>query len=94
MFRIGRLAGFVKANMPWGTTYAAPKLSDEEAWDVAAYINSMPRRAMNLEMDWPDISKKPFDYPYGPFIDVYKEEQHKYGPYTPIVIAQEKQRRN
>ena len=37
--------------------------------------------------DWPDISKKPIDHPFGPFTDGFSEEQHKYGPFKPIVEA-------
>lgn len=39
-----------------------PQLSDEEAWDVAAYVNTMERPAKDLTGDWPDISKKPIDH--------------------------------
>lgn len=88
MYRIGRLAFFIKANMPWGINSDAPQLTDEQAWDVAAYINSMPRPAMNLFRDWPDISKKPFDYPFGPYVDSFSEEHHKYGPYTAMAEMQ------
>ena len=82
LYRISNFAGFVKYNMPLGTTYEKPKLTDEEAWDVAAYVNSMPRPAKDLSRDWPDISKKPFDHPFGPYVDSFSEEQHKYGPFN------------
>ncbi len=39
MHRVNTSAGFIKANMPLGKA----DLSDQEAWDVAAYINSKPR---------------------------------------------------
>ncbi|RXK47638.1 c-type cytochrome [Aquirufa rosea] len=81
LFRISNLAGYVKYNMPLGTTYEKPQLSDEEAWDVAAYINSMPRPSMDVSKDWPNIAKKPFDHPFGPYADPYSETRHKYGPY-------------
>jgi thiosulfate dehydrogenase len=35
-------------------------------------------------MDWPKIAKKPFDHPFGPYVDPFSEEQHKFGPYKPI----------
>ena len=70
--------------MPQGTTYEKPQLTDEEAWDVAAYVNSMPRPSKDLSKDWPNISKKPVDHPYGPYADPFSEDQHKYGPYKPI----------
>lgn len=84
LYRLSRFAGYVKANMPLGASYNAPQLTDEEAWDVAAYVNSMYRPKKDLSQDWPDISKKPFDHPFGPFADAFSEEQHKLGPFIPI----------
>ncbi|HEY1054883.1 MAG TPA: c-type cytochrome, partial [Emticicia sp.] len=84
LFRLSMFAGYVKYNMPLGTTYEKPKLSDEEAWDVAAFVNSMPRPAKDLSADWPDIAKKPIDHPFGPYSDSFSEQQHKYGPFKPI----------
>lgn len=84
LFRVSMFAGYVKYNMPLGTTYEKPKLSDEEAWDVAAFVNSMPRPTKDLSADWPDIAKKPIDHPFGPYNDSFSEEQHKYGPFKPI----------
>lgn len=84
LFRISNFAGYVKYNMPQGTTYEKPVLTDEEAWDVAAYVNSMPRPSKDLTTDWPKIAKKPFDHPFGPYIDPFSEQQHKFGPYKPI----------
>ena len=73
--------------MPYGVTFENPFLTDEEAWDVAAYVNSMPRPDKDLSQDWPDISKKPIDHPFGPYADSFSEEQHKYGPFDPIKAA-------
>lgn len=87
LYRLSRFAAFVKANMPYGTTYKNPVLTDEEAWDVAAYVNSMPRPEKDFTMDWPDISKKPIDHPFGPYADSFSEEQHKYGPFDPIAAT-------
>jgi thiosulfate dehydrogenase len=84
LYRLSRFAGYVKANMPLGATYEAPQLTDEEAWDVAAYVNAMYRPSKDLSKDWPDISKKPIDHPFGPFADGFNEEQHKFGPFKPI----------
>lgn len=89
LYRLSRFARYIKANMPLGSTYEAPQLTDEEAWDVAAYVNSMERPSWDLSKDWPDISKKPFDHPFGPYADDFKERQHKLGPFKPI---QEKQK--
>ncbi|MFA7523040.1 MAG: c-type cytochrome [Halothiobacillaceae bacterium] len=40
MHRVPTAAAFIKANMPLGKR---DYLSDQDAWDVAAYINSFPR---------------------------------------------------
>lgn len=87
LYRISIFASYVRYNMPYGTTYEAPVLTDEEAWDVAAFVNSMPRPRKDFSGDWPDISKKPVDHPFGPYADDFSEEQHKYGPYRPIKAA-------
>jgi thiosulfate dehydrogenase len=76
--------------MPQGTTYKNPQLTDEEAWDVAAYITSQPRPHINEPKDWPDISKKPVDHPFGPYADNFPAHQHKYGPFKPILDLQKK----
>lgn len=86
LYRISNLAGYIKNNMPFlQTTHEKPTLSDEQSWDLAAYINSQPRPHMNQSKDWPNIKKKPFDYPYGPYADSFSEQQHKFGPYQIIV---------
>jgi thiosulfate dehydrogenase len=88
LFRISRFAGYVKNNMPFGEVeYHNPQLTDEEAWDVAAFVNSQPRPSKIFKEDWPDISKKPIDHPFGPFTDGFSEQQHKYGPFKPIAEA-------
>jgi thiosulfate dehydrogenase len=84
LYRMSNFAGYVKYNMPLGATYDKPQLTDEEAWDLAAYVNSMPRPSKDLRKDWPDIAGKPFDHPFGPYADPFTEKQHKYGPYKPI----------
>jgi len=81
MHRVLTAARFIKARMPIGK----PDLTDDEAFDVAAFINSRPRPEMtNLEQDYPDKSTKPVDNGYGPFADSFSLEQHKYGPFAPI----------
>lgn len=90
LYRISSFAKYVKFNMPLGVTHQNPQLSDEEAWDVAAFIISQTRPHINVPKDWPDISKKPADHPFGPYADAYTEKQHKYGPFLPIVEEQKK----
>lgn len=90
LFRLSRFAGYVKNNMPFGeVSYHNPNLTNEEAWDVAAFVNSQPRPSRIFKEDWPDISLKPMDHPFGPFADGFSEEQHKYGPFKPIKKVKE-----
>ncbi len=91
MHRLITAANYVRANMPFGATYRAPLLSVEDAWDVAAFINSQPRPARaHLDLDYPDRAKKPVDAPFPPFADAFPLEQHRLGPFGPIVAAQKK----
>jgi thiosulfate dehydrogenase len=91
MYRLSRLAGYIKSNMPFEeSTHDRPKLTDEEAWDIAAYISSMPRPEKRFTGDWPDVSKKPVDYPFGPFANSFSEQQHKYGPFKEMIAATSK----
>lgn len=88
MHRLMAAAAFIHANMPFGTTYTSPALSNEDAWDVAAYINSQPRpKRAHLERDYPDRSRKPMDAPFPPFADKFPLEQHRLGPYQPMLNA-------
>jgi thiosulfate dehydrogenase len=90
LYRISNFAKYVKYNMPQGVSHDAPQLSDEEAWDVAAFVNTQPRPHINVPKDWPDKSKKPVDHPFGPYADKFTEKQHKFGPYQPIADLQKK----
>lgn len=81
MARVLTAARFIKARMPLGN----PHLSDDEAFDVAAYMNSHPRPEKdNLEADYPDLRDKPVDSPYPPWADPFPAEQHRLGPFGPI----------
>lgn len=87
LYRLSSFAGFVQSNMPFNELTHNNRLTDEEAWDLAAYVNSQPRPVFRNQHDWPDISKKPFDHPFGPYTDSFSEQQHKYGPFLPIIQA-------
>lgn len=91
MYRLTNFAGFVKNNMPYGATYENPQLSDEEAWNVAAFVNSQPRPHKDQHKDWTNLDKKPIDFPFGPYADKFSEKQHKLGPFEPIKEAQKNQ---
>ncbi|HYA16572.1 MAG TPA: c-type cytochrome [Bryobacteraceae bacterium] len=81
MHRILTAAKFIKARMPLGK----PDLTNDEAFDVAGYLNSMPRPEMaNLQADYPDRKTKPIDNAYGPFADPFPLSQHQFGPFAPI----------
>ena len=85
LYRISKLAGFVKNNMPYGTTYSKPVLNNEECWDVAAYINSNFHPVIKTKGDYPDLASKPFDYPFGPYAEnKFSEKDHKLGPFIAI----------
>lgn len=91
LYRISKLAGYVKYNMPYPVTHKNPVLSDEQSWDVAAYINSRERPISDHSKDYAaDISKKPFDFPFPPYADKFTQEQHKFGPYTDMPSAKKK----
>jgi thiosulfate dehydrogenase len=83
MHRVLTAARFIKARMPLGQS----DLSDDDAFDVAAFINVQPRPEMaNLDKDYPDRSTKPVDNPYGPYVDPFPIEQHRLGPFKPIEV--------
>ncbi len=82
LFRIFNFAKYIRANMPQGATYLKPILTEEEAWDVSAYVVSLPRPHKVFKEDWPKLETKPFDHPFGPYADSLTEHQHKYGPFA------------
>lgn len=91
LYRLSNFAGYIKANMPFGATYQNPQLTDAEAWDLAAFVNSQPRpKHPFLAVDFPKIDGKPYDHPFAPFADSFPEIQHKLGPFQPIVDFQKK----
>ncbi len=85
IFRLSGLASFIKNNMPLGVTSASPQLTNEEAWDVAAFVSAQKRPMKFFNYDWKDIKKKPMDYPFGPYADSFTEQRHKYGPYRELM---------
>lgn len=89
MHRVLKAARFIKANMPHKLAYwNKPVLTDEEAIDVAAFVNddrihTRPDRR-NLP-SYPNPQKKPIDYDDGPYADTFSSYQHKFGPFKPII---------
>jgi len=85
LYRLSNFAGYVKNNMPnLLTSHKNPTLTDEESWDIAAYVNSQSRPHKDQSKDWPKFEKKPLDFPFGPYADSFSESQHKYGPFKPV----------
>jgi thiosulfate dehydrogenase len=85
MNRLLTAAAYARHNMPLGTTFASPLLTDEEAYDVAGYVVSQNRpEKTNLEKDFPIRLQKPIDTGYGPYADGFSADQHKLGPFDPI----------
>ncbi len=90
LFRLSRMAGYIKVNMPNENPADRLQLRNEEAWDIAAFINNMARPTKDLSGDWPITSTKPVDHPFGPYADKFSEQQHKYGPFLPILKSRTK----
>lgn len=85
MYRVQMAYRFVLNNMPQGADHTARQLTEDEAYDVAAYINSAPRpHKAGMEQDFPDLLRKSPDMPFPPFAGDFPAEQHKYGPFKPI----------
>ncbi len=88
MHRIGKMAAYIKYNMPNDKHLTNEQLTDEEAFDVAAYVNYEkihPRPPYNAEEDfYKDPKLKTIDFPLAPYADPFTEEQHRWGPFKPI----------
>ena len=88
MHRIIKQAQWVKANMPYDkATWNKPVLTDEEALDIAAFINddNIHKRPGAKNLDYPNPAKKAIDYAEGPFVDSFSTVQHKVGPFEPVI---------
>ena len=84
MYRVLKAADFIKSNMPLGATKHAPILTDEESYNVAAFMNIdshyRPEK-INRKNDFPEeVVKAP---------DVYREgiesKEHQVGPFGKII---------
>ena len=84
IYRVLKAADFIKSNMPLGATKENPILTDEEAYNVAAYMNMdshyRPEK-INRTNDFPDaVVKAP---------DVYRlsieTKEHQVGPFGKII---------
>lgn len=88
MHRVIKQAQWLKANMPYDkATWNKPFLTDEEALDIAAFVNndSIHARPDVKNYDYPHVAEKAIDYDKGPFADTFSAQQHKYGPFRPVI---------
>lgn len=88
LYRISNFAKYIRANMPQGASHNKPLLTEEESWDISAYVVSLPHPKKDFKEDWPKVETKPYDLPFGPYADSMSEEQHKFGPW-PSAISKE-----
>jgi len=86
MYLIPTLAAFIYANMPLGSTYKNPTLTQEQSYDVAAYINSdLPRlHNPNIKFSYPNPNFRPQGF--APSEQFSEDEQAaykkaKFGPF-------------
>jgi thiosulfate dehydrogenase len=78
-------ANFIRANMPYGTDFAHPVLSAQDAFDVAVFVDRQQRpHRLGNERDFPDRSLKPVDATYPPLLGPFPASQHLTGPWQPI----------
>ena len=87
MQRVIKAAKFIKYNMPnLKTTFDNPTLTDQEALDVAAFINdiSIHPRPKAISLNYENMDTKPIDYFKGPYRDRFSEDQHTFGPWYEI----------
>ena len=88
MHRIIKMARWLKGNMPYNkVVLGKPFLTDEQALDVAAFINNdaIHQRPRPKSFEYPEAMFKPIDYDRAPFSDSFSVAQHKYGPFQPII---------
>ena len=88
MHRNIKQAQWLKANMPHDKATAdKPFLTDKEALDIASFVNSdkIHKRPNPKNFDYPHAEEKAIDYAHQPFVDPFSEEQHRLGPYQPII---------
>jgi thiosulfate dehydrogenase len=87
MHRVIKAASFIKYNMPNALARLdKPVLTDQEAIDVAAFMNdgSIHPRPKPQHIDYKNTKTKPIDYFKGPYVDGFSEEQHAFGPWDEI----------
>ena len=88
MHRVMKSAMWIKNNMPRGVTWENPILTDQQAIDVAAYINDddahVRPTSKESTAEYPYPEDKPVDYHKGPFADPFDQATHKFGPWAAL----------
>lgn len=90
MYRTLKAADFIRSNMPIGATKENPILTDEEAYNVAVYMNldehKRPEKA-NRDKDFPDAKVKAPDA----YIEGKDSTDRKFGPFGQFIKLNNKQ---
>ena len=97
MHRVLKAAAFIKYNMPNASASAdQPVLNDQEALDVAAYINDgrIHPRPKPKHTDYENLKHKPVDYFKGPYLDSFPALQHAFGPWDEIERAMQEREKS
>ena len=85
MSRLMKATRFIHANMPLGVSSANPILTIDQAYDVTAYVLSLPRaQKANRDTDFPDANFRPADYPVPAYFNGDQDalKRAKIGPYN------------
>jgi cytochrome c len=85
MSRIIKATRFIHANMPLGASADKPLLTVDEAFDVAGYLESLPRpEKAGRDKDFPDPAFRPADYPVPAYYEGDKQalEKARFGPFN------------
>ncbi|HQQ93007.1 MAG TPA: c-type cytochrome [Bacteroidia bacterium] len=87
MHRVLKAAKFIKYNMPNDSSQYYPVLSDQEALDVAAFINDgrIHPRPKAVHVSFPNINTKSIDFFHGPYLDGFPDSVHAFGPWDDII---------
>lgn len=89
MNRLLMATRYIRHNMPLGASHTAALLSDDEAYDAAAFVLSQPRPVKaRLEADFPARWNKPIDAAFPPYVLGFPPEQHRFGPFPPMAEKQ------
>lgn len=84
MSRLIKATRFIHSNMPLGASASHPVVTVDQAYDVAAYVLSLPRsERAGRDKDFPVKAFRPKDYPVPAYFDGDQQalQKAKYGPF-------------